>query len=262
MIKLIVSDMDGTLLNNKGELSPEFFEVFKELKKRGIVFAVASGRQYFTLHQTFKAIAEDIIFIAENGTYGLYKGQEIAHNPLEESLVKALIQKGRLIKDTDIVVCTKTGAYIENNTPRLIDEVKKYYVKHDIVEDLMQVKGDVLKVTLCDFKGAEVNSHPHFIDLKETLQICIAGERWLDMMAKGINKGTVIKQIQKTFDIKYEETMVFGDYLNDYEMMENAYYSYAMENAHPELKKAARFRAQSNEANGVIEKIKEMLLKP
>jgi Cof subfamily protein (haloacid dehalogenase superfamily) len=261
MIKLIVSDMDGTLLNHKGELSPEFFEVFKRLKKKGILFAIASGRQYFTLQQTFKAIAEDIIFIAENGTYGCYKGQEIAHNPLEKSLSKTLIEKGRLIKDTDIVVCTKAGAYIENNSQRLIEEVKKYYVKHEIVEDLMQVEGDVLKVTLCDFKGSEVNSQPHFMHLKETLQICIAGERWLDMMAKGIHKGAAIKQIQKSFDIKYEETMVFGDYLNDYEMMENAYYSYAMENAHPDLKKAARFVAQSNEENGVIEKIKEIVLK-
>ena len=50
--------------------------------------------------------------------------------------------------------------------------------------------------------------------------------------------------------------MVFGDYLNDLEMMLSGYYSYAMENAHEDLKKVARFRAKSNNDNGVIDVIK------
>ena len=53
--------------------------------------------------------------------------------------------------------------------------------------------------------------------------------------------------------------MVFGDYLNDLEMMESAYYSYAMENAHEDLKKVSRFKAKKNTENGVVEKIKEVL---
>ena len=53
--------------------------------------------------------------------------------------------------------------------------------------------------------------------------------------------------------------MVFGDYLNDLEMMESAYHSYAMENAHDDLKKVARFRAKKNTENGVVEKIKEVI---
>ena len=57
----------------------------------------------------------------------------------------------------------------------------------------------------------------------------------------------------------YNETMVFGDHMNDLEMMSSAYYSYAMENAHDDLKKVARFRAKKNTENGVVEKIKEVL---
>ena len=51
--------------------------------------------------------------------------------------------------------------------------------------------------------------------------------------------------------------MVFGDYLNDLEMMKSAYHSYAMKNAHEELKKVARFEAKSNDENGVVLAIKE-----
>ena len=79
------------------------------------------------------------------------------------------------------------------------------------------------------------------------------------MMAKGVNKGLAISEIQKLLNIKQEETMVFGDYLNDLEMMQNAYHSYAMENAHSDLKKVARFIAKSNDDNGVVRAIKEKL---
>ena len=79
------------------------------------------------------------------------------------------------------------------------------------------------------------------------------------MMAKGVNKGLAIKKIQEKLGIKHEETMVFGDYLNDLEMMDSAYHSYAMDNAHDDLKKVARFIAKSNDECGVVQAIKESL---
>ena len=70
-----------------------------------------------------------------------------------------------------------------------------------------------------------------------------------------------MEKIQKVLKIGYDETMVFGDYLNDLELMKSGYYSYAMENAHEDLKKVARFRAKRNTENGVVEAIKEVILK-
>ena len=54
MIKLIASDMDGTLLNDKDEIHEEFYQVFQELKKQNIIFAAASGRQYYNLAKRFE----------------------------------------------------------------------------------------------------------------------------------------------------------------------------------------------------------------
>ena len=68
-VKLIASDMDGTLLNGKGELDPAFFPLFRELELRGIRFAAASGRQYDGLLRTFAPVADRMLFIAENGAY-------------------------------------------------------------------------------------------------------------------------------------------------------------------------------------------------
>ena len=70
-----------------------------------------------------------------------------------------------------------------------------------------------------------------------------------------------MRKVQKVLNIGYDETMVFGDYLNDLELMESGYYSYAMENAHEDLKKVSRFIAKKNTENGVVEAIKEVVFK-
>ena len=68
-----------------------------------------------------------------------------------------------------------------------------------------------------------------------------------------------IQKLQKKLNIKPEECVAFGDYLNDYEMMQSVYYSYAMENAIPELKKVARYIAPPNYKNGVVKTIRQLL---
>lgn len=256
MIKLIVTDMDGTLLNSKGELPQNFYEVFKKLQAKNIIFAAASGRQYFTLLENFKPICDEMLFIAENGTYIVYKGEELAIHPLKKEIAHKLIKRGREL-GVEIVLATSKGAYLESSDKKFVSEVSKYYVKCEIVEDLLEIEGDILKVTICDFRGAEKCSYPAYQEFAHEAQICVAGEIWLDMMARDVNKGMAIRDIQEKLAISYEETMVFGDYLNDLEMLQNAYYSYAMENAHPLLKEVAHFKAKSNDENGVIETIKE-----
>ena len=90
MIKLIASDMDGTLLNDKNEIHEEFYQVFQELKKQNIIFAAASGRQYYNLLERFKGIEDKMMFIAENGTFVVYKGKELVVNSLDINLAKRL----------------------------------------------------------------------------------------------------------------------------------------------------------------------------
>jgi len=259
MIKLIASDMDGTLLNDKNEIYEDFYKVFEELKKRNIIFAAASGRQYHTLVKQFDSIKDDMMFIAENGTFVVYKGKELLLNSLNKETAIELIKIGRNIKESYIVLGGKKSAYIESDDKRFINEVEKYCAKYKIVSDLTEVEDDILKFTICDFMGSQKNSETYYNDYKDKLQISISGEIWLDITDKGINKGLAIKKLQKLLNIKHEETMVFGDYLNDLEMMSSAYHSYAMENAHDDLKKVARFRAKKNTENGVVEKIKEVL---
>lgn len=260
MIKFIATDMDGTLLNSNNEIHEDFYPMFQSLKEKDIIFAAASGRQYYNLLERFKDIKDDMMFIAENGTFVVYKGKELIVNSLEKNIAKELIEIGRTIPNSYVILCGKNSAYIESHDERLVKQTSKYYERYKIVEDLTSIDDDILKVTICDFNGSENNSNNYFDEYRDKVQITVSGEIWLDIVAKGINKGVAINEIQNLLNIDYKETMVFGDYLNDLEMMSSAYHSYAMANAHDTLKKAARFIAKSNDENGVIQAIKSVAL--
>ena len=74
-----------------------------------------------------------------------------------------------------------------------------------------------------------------------------------------VNKGKAVRTIQESLGIKMEETMAFGDQLNDIEMLNQAYYSFAVANAREEVRKAARFQADSNVRGGVLKILKGLL---
>lgn len=82
---------------------------------------------------------------------------------------------------------------------------------------------------------------------------------WMDCMAQGVNKGQAVKRLQESLEIRPEETMAFGDQLNDIEMLQQAYYSFAVANAREEVRKLARFQADSNKNDGVLKVLKQLL---
>lgn len=94
-IKFIASDMDGTLLDENGQLNPEFFAVFEQLEQRNIRFAAASGRQYYSLRDTFEPIKDRMIFIAENGTLVMYQDKELYCCTIASESIKAIISQAR-----------------------------------------------------------------------------------------------------------------------------------------------------------------------
>lgn len=261
MIKLIATDMDGTLLNEHGKLNKEFFTVLKKLRDKKILFVAASGRQYYNLLHNFNSDKDNIVYIAENGSFVMNNDVEIYSNFMTKENLELLVDMARKIEGANIVLCGKKSAYIESTEKAFVKEVDKYYTRCEVVENLLTVKDDILKIAICDFNNVSKNSYTHFHPkLKDKFQIAISGSIWLDLMNIGVNKGQAIKALQSNFNISKDETMVFGDYFNDLEMMDCAKFSYAMENAVEEVKAAANFLAKSNKDNGVLHAIKEYVL--
>jgi Cof subfamily protein (haloacid dehalogenase superfamily) len=258
-IKLIATDMDGTLLNSKHELNPEFYSIFEKLKKKNIVFAAASGRQYHNIRNVFSAIEREMFFIAENGGYVVHQEEDILVQEMERQLTHELIQQAKSVEGTFTILCGRKRAYIDDETPFFVEHLERYYDEYAVVKSLLDVEDDqFLKIAICDISGAEGNTFKLFRERGADLQIKVSGNIWLDISHKQANKGRALHVLQERLNILPEETMVFGDYLNDVEMMQQAYFSFAMENAHPEVKAVSRFRAKSNDDNGVIEVLRTL----
>ena len=93
MYKLIASDVDGTLIKDSTpDLYPEIIETIKELKQKGILFCAASGRQYHSLKNTFREVAEEIAYIAENGAHIRYGHENIAVTAMKREDVEGIMQ--------------------------------------------------------------------------------------------------------------------------------------------------------------------------
>lgn len=260
MVKLIVSDMDGTLLDDNKNLHDDFWEMFYKLKERGIYFVPASGRQYYNIYEYFKRIEEKLIILSENGSYIVEDGKEIYSKCLDKEKIVKLIEDLRKIPNVNIIFSGKKKAYIEKNVPEFIKEVEKYCARYELVEDLTNIDDEPLKITICDLTGAEENSYPYVEKYNKDFKVAVSGFIWIDFTHKDSNKGIGLQVLQEKLGISKDETMVFGDYLNDYELMKQGEYSFAMDNAHPELKKIAKYNGGDNNDCGVIKNIKKYVL--
>jgi Cof subfamily protein (haloacid dehalogenase superfamily) len=262
-IRLIACDMDGTLLDPAHAVHDDFWPLLDYLRQRGIHFCPASGRQYANLYQVFESHAAEMIFIAENGSYVVRDGAELCSDCITAADARGLVQVARQINATGghagAVLCGKRSAYIEWNFPAFRAEVDKYYHRLQLVDDLTMVEDDFLKVAVYSFESSEQVSYPHFALFEASHQVVVSGAHWLDVMAPQANKGRGLKHIQDALQISPEQTMVFGDFLNDMEMMEHSIYSFAMANAHPKLRERARFLAPANTDNGVVRTICSVL---
>lgn len=261
-IKFIAADMDGTLLNEKSELPSQFFNVFEQLKERDILFAAASGRQYYSLLDTFSPIKDEMIFIAENGTVVMHQGQQLYSCTMPKEEIHQIITLARTVENAHIVLAGIQSAYIETKDPHAVEEFSKYYHRCQYVEDLLDVNDDdFIKIAICHFEGSEEKIFPTLNkSFGSSHKVVVSGKIWLDVMNNAASKGDAIRKLQQRLDFTFEQTMSFGDYLNDTELLQESYYSYAMENAHEKIKELARFRAPSNKDEGVITTIIEQVL--
>ncbi len=259
-IKLVATDMDGTLLNSKGEVSRHFFELFEELKDLGVTFVAASGRQYYSIIDKLKPIKDDIYVIAENGALTMQQGNELQTTVIDRETYLELLDITRTLEGSQVILCGRKKGYIEDYGQDFVDMFSEYYDRYEIVEDLAKVTDDLyLKIAICNQKGSEKYLYPALKHLEHQLKVKVSGEIWLDLSHNNANKGYALQQLQERNNIRIDETMVFGDYNNDLEMMTRATYSFAMENAHPNVKAIANYTTKSNNHNGVEYMLHKMI---
>lgn len=251
MIKLIASDLDGTLLQNGAqELTPRALQLIHELTVRGVHFVAASGRQYDNERRLFADIRDEISYIAENGSLCIHHGKVISRGVIEDSLVARILSEIKKDPGFEIVVSREDACFIENNNAEFVNHIVN--VMHNttrIVDDVTKVEGPVLKIAIANMTSRDMAaSLSHLQELfSSEIKVVTSGNIWIDFIVPGYNKGSALRQLMELFHVNPKECMAFGDQYNDVEMLELVGQGYAMSNAAPGIAGHAKYVTDSVE---------------
>ncbi|MFD1363648.1 HAD family hydrolase [Lentibacillus salinarum] len=262
MIKLVLTDMDGTFLNNDGDFNRELYQDVKQMmNEKGVVFAPVTGKQCERVEELFGEDATDLWILGDSATRIKHNGEFVYESLLNNQLGLEIIRSLEEISlDHTIIACTKNGAVIKENTP---DEeaaiVRGSYAEVREVSDFKEITGDFVKITVHDPSRNSFETKEKLSPFFESAYIVASEAAWIDIANANVHKGTTVEQLQRLLNVTREETMAFGDGYNDLELMNRATYRFAVRNAVQELKDAANYITRSNEEDAVMKTIIRLL---
>lgn len=259
MIKLIATDIDGTLVEDGSlDLNPEYYDVIRELRKRGVLFAAASGRQRSSIEKVFVPVLDDMIFISENGTCIYSKDYQYV-DKIQPEVVRAFIDEARRCPGCEVGVNQDNMGYYEN-IGIYQHLVQDYGYRGELVDNICDYADGVCKISIFHHSNAEQAVGKDFLERwNRVMHVTVSGKLWVDGANKNVNKGSALKHFQDEYGISPDETLAFGDNINDIEMLQRASHSFAVANARDEVKEAANFVTASNREDGVLQVLKAVI---
>lgn len=153
MIKLVLTDMDGTFLSNSGDFNRELYkDVKKIMKDKGVAFAPVTGKQCERIEELFGEDAKDIWILGDSATRIKHNGKFVYESLLSNELGLEII---RLLEEISlnytIIACTRNGAYIKDSiAPEEASIVRKSYAQVSKVSDFEEITDDFVKITIHD----------------------------------------------------------------------------------------------------------------
>lgn len=262
MIKLVASDLDGTLLLPGGILPEETFWLIEKLYDKGILFVPSSGRQLPNLKKMFQPVLGKIAIIAENGGLAYYGGKVIFSNPTPTEQVKYALGKIAGVVGLHPLLSCEDCAYYADGFGPFEKKIAASYSSFERVNGFLNVlnKNTVIKISVWDeISPCAEHGGKILPPLIKGLRTMVSGRDWLDVSVATANKGNALKALQKMLGVAPGMCMGFGDHMNDLELLLSCAHSYVTANAFKELKRYVPREVPSNAKKGVILKLKELL---
>ena len=260
-IRVIASDMDGTLLDDAGALPPGIDELIEALARAGITFCPASSRPRYVLERLFSAHRGHLGIIADNGADVSWAGRTLSRAELARDTWSDVLARARKAPVTSVPLLGSFGATYAPQSGRAHDAVlSSYYDAPTYTDNLTRVDAPIDKVTFyCPDGDAARLRDTLRPALEDALSITTAGVAWLDVMAADVTKATGLAAICDHLGIDLADAAAFGDGENDVQMLATVGHGFAMANAEPSAQASARFVAPSNSEHGVTQVMRAIL---
>lgn len=279
MYKVIFFDIDGTLLTDKKRIPDSARKAIQDLKKKGIIPIIATGRAPFRIDEILASL--DIqTHITLNGQYVVYEGEVIHQNPLSVDSVKRLALAAETNKQriafcgSDEILGTSMVTFGQKGLLKKMIQQVPIAPPKKVMQLLMRYVGSSKRVKPI---------LPHYYE-DRTIYQCIIHTteeydafyqeafpdchftRWnpysVDVISKGMSKAVGIQKLIEHIGIDISETVAFGDGLNDIEMLQAVGMGIAMENGRTELKEIADDITASPENHGILKGLQKLNLVP
>lgn len=235
-IRLVASDLDGTLLQyGKKELEGEIFEQIRALAAHGIPFCAASGRQYTSLRRLFAPVAEDCVFLCENGGVVFQNGKLLGKTPMPRALAEAIAWDfwNRCDGKGEVMLSGECCAYLMERGLGMLDRVKFIGNRYQSITDPAQIPEEIVKVSVYLHEGVTPYVE-RFVPRWQAANAAVAGPYWIDTTVA--NKGTGIRTVCAALGLAPAEVLAFGDNYNDVAMLDLVGHPVIMDTAAPPLR--------------------------
>lgn len=285
MIKLIATDMDGTLLNAAHEISEENVKAIKAAQDQGITVVIATGRAFYEANAPVESTGLKVPYICLNGAEVRDESFDIMHT---SSLNHEMIEAIQKVLDREHIyyqVYTNFGIYTEDPKKDLaiyIDiaehagqkaDVEKIrnHIQHRIDQGTLKVVGNydqvmetpgeiVMKILAFDSDEAKIERVSKELAKHQGLAVSSSSRGNIEITNAYAQKGIALEEIAKQLGIDMQDVMAIGDNMNDVSMLERVGYPVAMENALPKVKEYAKYVTDTNQHSGVGKAIQKMLV--
>lgn len=236
MIRLVASDVDGTLLRGgQREISGRMLEIIRRLADRGVLFAAASGRAYHDLWKHFAPVADRMLFISHDGALVMYQGRALFSAPIAREPAMKLLERAWEESPCSQVVMGQRFSYYRTKNADFAESMRQIFGIDALrVDGFAGLRSDMLRLEFfCEDRL--VYGRPPFTEEQSRLSMIYQEYGWCEYVAAGVNKGVALRQACRHFAVDLADTAAFGDNYNDKELLEAAGLSFAMDDAKPGL---------------------------
>lgn len=255
MIRLIATDLDGTLLKTDKSLPDGFFPAAEELLRRGVILVAASGRQYDNIYETLAPVSDKCYIISENGAINGYADRVTEQRRMSAETIAAVLDFADRTRGVHAVCCcAHAGAYYDDD-PAFVREMSRYYLKRRRVSADEARKTPACKIALYCEGNAEHTAKT--IPTFDGATSVVSGADWVDVANDGVTKGGALAAVLRKTGIRAEECLAFGDQYNDREMLEICGAAFVTANASEGMRALFPTIGDCDEG-AVLAKIKEL----
>ena len=240
LIRLIASDMDGTLLDEHSEVPPETYDLILALREKGVHFAASSGRRFDRLCQFFAPVRDKMDFVAANGAQVYVDGELVDREVFSHLGIRRLAKIVGKFESLHMALFDDEKSFLLDDEDKFVREIDKDLPNAERIWYLPGPDVSILKISIyCEDGHVMDYAYALSRELGDEFLFAPSGTHWIDALQRGVNKATGIEQVMAHHGITRDEVMAFGDSMNDYEIIRFVGIGCAMANGRPALKAVA-----------------------